>query len=378
MKRKGLIIGGIVLGVLALLFILAVPAAPLWIKLGVQPVCIQGDFPNIKVVPCAQKTSITPLPLPTLSGEGPIPIIFDDDGSPDGMLALLFFLSNPNFEVRAVTISVGEAHPEMFADHTARFLAGLGRTDIPVGYGRPDPLEGTNAFPDPWREASDLFWDLPLPEAADPTTPVPATALIVETVAKSDQPVVVFLSGTHTNLAEALRLEPGIAGQISDVHVMGGSIYRPGNIEISWPEIHNQTAEWNIWVDPLAAKEVFASGIPLHVSPLDSTDQIVWTRADARAWDALGTPESAWAADILTQTLDRWSAKGVQVWDLVTAINASDARLCPEVPLRLDVLTAPGPEQGRTVVVDGPANAVVCLEPDVEQIKARAAEILGP
>ena len=189
--------------------------------------------------------------------------------------------------------------------------------------------------------------------------------------------MVVFLSGTHTNLAEALRLEPGIAGNISDVYMMGGSIYRAGNIEISWPEIHNQTAEWNIWVDPLAAKEVFASGIPLHVSPLDSTDQIVWTRADARVWDALGTPESAWAADILIQTLDRWSAKGLQVWDLVTAINASDARLCPEVPLGLDVETAPGPDQGRTVVVDGPANAGVCLEPDVEQIKARAAEILG-
>jgi purine nucleosidase/pyrimidine-specific ribonucleoside hydrolase len=294
------------------------------------------------------------------------------------MIALLFFLRNPNFEVRAVTVSVGEAHPEVFAGHVARFLAGLGRADIPVGYGRPDPLEGANAFPDPWREASDRFWDLPLPEAAASTTPVPAAALIVESVAQSDQPVVVFLSGTHTNLAEALRLEPGIAGQISDVHVMGGSIYRPGNIEISWPEIHNQTAEWNIWVDPLAAKEVFASGIPLHVSPLDSTDQIFWTRADARTWDALGTPESDWAADILTQTLDRWSAKGVQVWDLVTAINASDARLCPEVPLRLDVLTAPGPEQGRTVVVDGPANAIVCLEPDAEQIKARAAEILGP
>lgn len=377
MKRKGLIIGGIVLGVLALLFILAVPAAPLWAKLGVQPVCIQGDFPNIKVVSCAQKASITPLPLPTLSGDSPIPIIFDDDGSPDGMIALLFFLSNPNFEVRAVTVSCGEAHPEVFAGHVARFLAGLGRADIPVGYGRPDALEGANAFPDPWREASDRFWDLPLPEAADRTTPVPAAGLIVETVAKSGQPVVVFLSGTHTNLAEALRLEPGIAENIRDVHMMGGSIYRPGNIESAWPEIHNQTAEWNIWVDPLAAKEVFASGIALHVSPLDATDQIVWTKADARAWDALGTPESAWAADILTRTLDSWSTDRMYVWDLVAAVNASDARLCPEVLLGLDVEIAPGPEQGRTVIVNGPANAIVCLEPDVEQIKARVARILG-
>jgi inosine-uridine nucleoside N-ribohydrolase len=87
--------------------------------------------------------------------------------------------------------------------------------------------------------------------------------------------------------------------------------------------------------------------------------------------------ESAWAADILTRTLERWAAKGVQVWDLAAAINASDARLCPEVPLRLDVETAPGPDEGRTVVIDGPANAGVCLEPNEEQIKARATMILG-
>jgi purine nucleosidase/pyrimidine-specific ribonucleoside hydrolase len=149
--------------------------------------------------------------------EGPTPIIFDDDGSPDGMIALLFFLSNPNFEVRAVTISCGEAHPEVFAGHVARFLAGLGRADIPVGYGRPDPLEGANAFPDPWRADSDRFWDLPLPEAAAPTTPVPAAALIVESVAQSDQPVAVFLSGTHTNWRRRCAMSR-IAGNISGVH----------------------------------------------------------------------------------------------------------------------------------------------------------------
>ena len=54
MKRKGLIVVGIVLGVLVLLFILTVPAAPLWVKLGVKPVCIQGDFPNIQIVSASE------------------------------------------------------------------------------------------------------------------------------------------------------------------------------------------------------------------------------------------------------------------------------------------------------------------------------------
>jgi len=187
----------------------------------------------------------------------------------------------------------------------------------------------------------------------------------------------VFVSGNHTNLAEALRLDPGIVKHIRGVHVMGGSIHAPGYIESDWPSIHNRVAEWNIWVDAVAAKEVFASGLPLYLSPLDATNQIIWTQADARAWAASGTPEGALAGKLLQWMLDSWSAKGVYVWDLVAAINTANPALCPEVSLALDILVAPGPDQGRTVITNQPPNAAVCLDPDPEQIKALATAILG-
>ena len=75
--------------------------------------------------------------------------------------------------------------------------------------------------------------------------------------------------------------------------------------------------------------------------------------------------------------LDSWSAKGVYVWDLVAAINTANPALCPEVSLALDILVAPGPDQGRTVITNQPPNAAVCLDPDPEQIKALATAILG-
>jgi purine nucleosidase/pyrimidine-specific ribonucleoside hydrolase len=377
MKRKGLRIAGIVVGLLVLLLIiLGGPAAPLLTKLGIDPICIQGDFPNIRVVSCPQPTA-TPLPLPTPAGQAPIPVIFDDDGSPDGVIALLFFLRHPFYDVKAVTVSPGEAHPELFAHHVTQLLAVFGRTDIPVGFGRATPLEGNNAFPEPWRQASDVFWDISLPQAAAPSEPLPAAELIVETLSDSTLPAMVFLSGTHTNLAEALRLDPSIGEQICGVYVMGGSIYVPGNIESDWPEIHNSVAEWNIWVDPVAASEVFASGLPLHIIPLDATDQVIWTKADAQAWLPSTIPETAMAGDVLDWMLRSWSPDGVYVWDLVAAAAATDSRLCPEIPLALDVLVDPGPEQGQTIVTDEPANASVCLNPDPEQIKARVAAILG-
>jgi inosine-uridine nucleoside N-ribohydrolase len=381
MKRKILIIGGTILGVLVCLVILVWPAAPLWQKLGFEPFCIQGSWPDLKIVSCSQPTAaelqVTPLPLPTLSGQMPIPIIVDDDGSPDGAIALLYFLRNPLFDVRAVTVSYGEAHPEVFAPHVAQLLAGLGRGDIPVGQGSAAPLEGNNAFPEPWRESSDNFWDISLPPATVSTKPIPAAELIVETIDQSSQPVVVFISGSHTNLAKALRLKPGIVQNIRSVFIMGGAIHVAGNIESDWPSIHNRVSEWNIWADPLAASEVFASGLPLHLVPLDATRQVLWTRSDLPGWVSSNSPEGTMAGKLLQWMLQSWSPEGVYIWDLAAAVQATNPVLCPEASIAVDIVTKPGDEQGRVVITKDTPNVSVCLDPDPGQVKALAASILG-
>jgi purine nucleosidase/pyrimidine-specific ribonucleoside hydrolase len=378
-KRKAFLVIGIVLGDLVLLFILAVPAAPLWARLGVKPFYITGEWPHLRIVSgppgAARSTAASPSPL---ASEGmPIPIIFDDDGSPDGVIALLFFLHNPLFDVKAVTVSCGEAHPGLFARHILKLLAGLGRGDIPVGAGRETPQEGNNVFPDPWRQGSDAFWDVALPPAAVSRQPVPAAALIVDSLSRSTQPVMVFVSGGHTNLAEALQREPSIAKRIRAVYIMGGSFNVGGNIESDWPAIKNRVAEWNIWVDPEAARQIFAAGLPLHIIPLDATRKSLWTSSDSLSWASSGSLEGKLAARLLEWMLRSWAPDGVFVWDLVAAVHAADPSLCPGEPLPVDVLVAPGPDQGRTVRTTGPPNAVVWLEPDAEQIKAHAAQILG-
>jgi len=308
MKRKSLKILGIILGVLVILFILIGPAAPLWKRMGLEPFCIQGEWPHLKFVSCGGNTTasptVTPLALPSLKGQAAIPLIVDDDGSPDGTIALLYFLNNPLFDVKAVTISSGEAHPDIFAGHILQLLAGLGKAGIPVGAGRATPLEGNNAFPDTWRQVSDNFWDIKLPAATATLKPVPAADLIVKTINDSAQPVVVFVSGTHTNLAEALSLDPGIIDKIKEVYVMGGSVRVPGNIKSDWPSIDNSVAEWNIWVDPVAAEEVFSSGIPLHLVPLEATRQVTWTQSDLPGWISNNSPEGTIAGNLLQWMLD--------------------------------------------------------------------------
>lgn len=365
----------IIVALLAGCLIVIGPLAPVWQQMGLELVCITGKFPDLKIGPCAEEEEIVQLGLPTPEAEGSIPLIVDDDGSPDGMIALLYFLRNPLFDVRAVTISYGEAHPALFAPHVAQMLAGLGRSDIPVGYGSAYPLAGSNAFPGPWRQGSDDFWGITLPEGQGAVTPRAATALMSEVLANSDQPVMVFVSGAHTTLAQVLRQEPALAANIKAVYIMGGSVYVPGNIHSDWAEFSNETAEWNIWVDPLAASEVFASGQDLHLVPLDASEQVLWGRRDAEAWRAGEAPEGELAADLAEMMMNAFSVESVYIWDLVTAVQTTLPEVCPEVPLALEVATAPGADEGRTQVVEGKANIQVCLEPDAEWIKGLVAGV---
>jgi len=316
----------------------------------------------------------------------PIHLIWDDDGSPDGIIALLYFLRHPGVKVEAITVSYGQAHTRVFAALLPRMLARLGIGDIPVTVGRDRPLQGDNTFPEPWRIPTDDFWGINLPVTSvgrgAGLHPLPAAELIVKVLTESDMPMTLFVTGAHTNLAEALRLEPAIREKIAAVHVMGGALYVPGNIAAEWPEIPNQVAEWNLWSDPIAASEVFSAGLPLHLTPLDATDRVTWTREDLEAWLASGSQEGLLAAEILDWMLDHFEAdfkaEGVYLWDLLTAVHTTDPDLCQKEKIHVQVVTQPGDHEGRTVVVPNrPANVVAYLEPQSAAVKSLVTEIFG-
>ncbi len=295
----------------------------------------------------------------------PLPVILDDDGSPDGVIAMLYMLQNPKFSVKAITVVQGEAHPNLFAQNLMRVLARIGVTGIPVAAGDDFPLQGSNAFPDSWRTDSDNFWGIALPEAVESVQSISAVKLIIQTVKHSPQPITILATGPLTNIAQALRIDPSIAKNISRVQLMGGAVYAPGNLSEFSPT-NNTSAEWNIWVDPVAATEVFLSGVPVYLTPLDATNKVKMTAVDAAAWRTIDTPSGILAAELLSWLLRVISPSGVSNWDTVAAINLSEPSFCPETPLHLDVITQPGSEQGRTVEnKNKPSNVNVCLNPDL-------------
>jgi purine nucleosidase/pyrimidine-specific ribonucleoside hydrolase len=305
------------------------------------------------------------------------PIIVDDDGSMDGMAASLYFLVHPGYEVIALTVSNGDCHPSVFVHNLGRLLTLTGRKGIQVATGQDYPLVGENAFPEIWRDFGDDFFGFQLPTRSEPISELSAPELMVELINASSEPVAIFVSGTHTNLAQALRLDPGIKDNIRWVGVMGGALFVEGNIgsEAGGQGYTNETAEWNIWVDPLAASEVFSSGLPIFLTALDATDQVTWGRDFSRRWEGSKDSAAKLAGELVTDMNNRFGGY-VYVWDLTAAIFADDPTLCISEKFRVDVVTEQGPDEGRTIAIQDPnGNVTACLDPDVAAIHARADEV---
>jgi purine nucleosidase/pyrimidine-specific ribonucleoside hydrolase len=313
--------------------------------------------------------------VPELSSSTPAPVIWDDDGSIDGVTALLYLLQHGAFDVQAATISPGIAHPQIFAPKLGGLFAQLQIEGVPIAAGPEQPLAGDNAFPEDWRIASDNFWGLSLPDGANAPDPRGAAQLMVDLLRASEQPVTIFVSGPLTNLAEALRIDREIRDQVRAVEIMGGALNVGGNVSL---DAGTLPAEWNIYIDPLAAAEVFASGVEIHLTPLDATDRVQWGEEDARAWEASAAPTGAMAARLLRQTMADWSALSVLVWDLVAAVNASDRSLCGWQAVHIEVAIEAGTTEGQTVVVASEAaNASACLDPDARAYKDLAEAVFG-
>jgi purine nucleosidase/pyrimidine-specific ribonucleoside hydrolase len=304
-------------------------------------------------------------------------VIFDDDGSPDGTTALLYFIANPNSYVKSASISFGESYPEIYIQHIGRILDDFGIHDIALGAGQAGPLAGTNAFPEYSRQAANDFWGFPLPNAEKTYDVSDAAKLIVSILSQSEEPVTVFVSGPATNLAQALRLDPTIKDNISAVFIMGGAVYVRGNIDDLVADSGNVTAEWNIYGDPLAAKEVFESGLNIFLVPLDATNQVLISREDTQIWQQ-GKRIPDFAAYIYDTLMSFRGNNEFMIWDLMTAVLAINPELCVFQPLHLEVVTEDGVTSGQTLVSpDVDPNVNVCLQPDISGIKQMLRDVFS-
>ena len=195
----------------------------------------------------------------------PKPVILDVDPGHDDAVALMLACGHPDLDLLAVTTVAGNVPIEKTTRNALRVLSLVGCTDVPVGVGASEPLRRPLHTAEDIHGESGLDGPEEIPQADFEPHESGAVALIAATLRLSSEPVTLIPVGPLTNIAAFLREHPDLKDRVARISLMGGSM-----------GIGNTTpaAEFNIYVDPEAAHEVFESGLPITMSGLDVTHQV--------------------------------------------------------------------------------------------------------
>lgn len=192
-----------------------------------------------------------------------IPIIIDCDTGHDDAIAILLALAHTEkLDIRGITTVGGNQVLEKITDNTLKVLSFM-NADIPVAKGAAGPLLGklvTGA-----EAHGDSGMDGPLlPTSRFRPVEQGAVEFMLEIIRSSKEKITLVPTAPLTNIALLITAYPEVKERIEKISLMGGGLAY-GNV--------TSTAEFNIYVDPEAARIVFESGIPIVMSGLDVTDK---------------------------------------------------------------------------------------------------------
>lgn len=267
-------------------------------------------------------------------------IIFDTDfvlPPQDDGFALILALHSPEIEILGITTVAGNDSRERATSDVLRMLEIARREDIPVYSGANMPLvHEKSEFA---TQTHGRWW------SDDPPPPPPggfarkqaetmsAADFIVKTVKQNPGEVIILAIGPLTNLAIAIRQEPGLAGMIKQIVIMGGAIASlpdgGGNV--------TPNAEFNFWVDPEAAKVVLRSGAPIILSPLNVSRKSVFTLEWYEKLVSVETPLTRLIRERMEPYRDRFSRFRMFMYDQLAVATLIDPSLFTMKELYVDV-----------------------------------------
>jgi inosine-uridine nucleoside N-ribohydrolase len=196
-----------------------------------------------------------------------IPVILDTDigDDIDDTWALALLLHSPELEVKLVTTATGDTTYR--ARLTARLLEVAGRIDVPVGIGPAGPVRTPPRQAD-WVEGYAL-------EQYPGTVHADGVPAMIDVIMGSPEPVTLISIGPLTDIAAALRREPGIAERTRFVGMQGSlREHMTSNLTVAMGE--GACAEWNVVSDISASQTVFAAPwLEATLSPVDTCARIV-------------------------------------------------------------------------------------------------------
>ena len=298
-------------------------------------------------------------------------VIIDCDAGVDDALAMILALHSPELEVEAITAVNGNVPLDLVFENIKKVLCLVQPTERPqIAKGASRPLRGYPVYAFPFhgddglggarvgRTDEDAWWR---------SSTAPAHQLIPQLARRFPGQMSLIATGPLTNLALALQEDPEGMRKLGEVVIMGGAVRTRGNI--------TPHAEFNIHVDPMAAKIVMESELPITLVPLDVTHhvdltpqimeqnlRVMKTRFSEFAIEATGYDFAA--------RRFRINAEAFHLHDPLAVAVAVDRSLVKTEALALEVETEEGPYYGKTAESSqrslGQQKIDVCLEVDGE------------
>ena len=298
-------------------------------------------------------------------------IIVDCDTGLDDAVALVLAAKHPALELHSITVVAGNQTLDKTVRNTLSVCQML-NIDVPVYAGCDRPLVRVPVNAGEVHGDSGLG-DITLPPLERKAEQKHAVLHLIDTLMASGGDITLIPVGPLTNIAMAIRLEPGIVKKIRRIVLMGGA-YGFGNVTPS--------AEFNIFADPEAASVVFTSGAEIVMVGLDVTNKTAPDMGKVEMIEAIGNKASSLAAGILrflirnNQEIDGPAAGAMHDGTAVSFVA------CPEIftaeRMQVEIDLTHGTCYGRTVCLpkaDG--NALVATSVDYEKLWKLMADTIA-
>ncbi len=307
-------------------------------------------------------------------------IILDVDTGTDDAVALMTAALSPDIDLIGATTVNGNTGVEGTTENTLRVLEWIGLPQVPVHRGMSRPL--ARAQMEQVNPATRIHGDLlDLPAATIKAQPGHAVDWLIDTLLASDGDITLVPVGPLTNIATAIQKEPAILDRIPEIVIMGGA-HDHGN---STP-----SAEFNIWLDPEAARIVVNCGRPVRMVPLDATHRALVSAEDAGRLRALGTPAGEAAARFVLKRIEGYDATqpmphragAAPVHDALAVCAVIDPTVITTEYIPVDIETGGELSVGRTVCdfrfrSRKAANVHFAMDADEHKFNRMLLEILG-
>lgn len=219
-------------------------------------------------------------------------VIMDCDPGHDDAIALLLASRAEDIEILGVTTVAGNSELANTTKNARKVLDFADVTDVDVYPGCEKPMmRSLYRLTGAIIHGEDGLGGPKIPEPVTPVKEEHGVDFIIRTLRESEEKVILIPTAPLTNIAMALIKAPDIKEKIEKIIIMGGAVNDPGNI--------TSAAEFNIFVDPEAAKIVFSSGCNIYLNTLDISMKAVFYESDIEELRGQGDKVSDMVARLL-------------------------------------------------------------------------------